>query len=376
MRIGANTAAARRWLGLAAHELRESEQLLNSLNVFPVADADTGTNLVLTIRTAAEAVEVLETPDIGELIMLAGQAALDEARGNSGSLFAVWLTAVGAALEGGDGVSAASLSRALQAAEVRCWSALTDPVPGTMLSVLRDIAAVPAEQERDPGSRRRLGDFLEQMVQAAHQAVLGSTEELEILRGSQRVDAGALGMLVVLEALRRAVAEDAPGRSALWAGPEGAETEQAPASPAAQQVQELLERMRTVVAELPSPGSGTPSGDRDARVSGASSSSAEGTVPSAGVEVVATVELTTLDAATVRYELSEIGDSVIASPISQVEGELWRWRIHVHVPQQHEALAILREHGKTRSISVTSLASGAGQPVAPSADHPAGPGAG
>lgn len=346
MRTGANSAAARRWLGLAVHDLRESAQLLNALNVFPVADADTGTNLVVTVGTAADAVDVLETPDVGELLTLAGQAALDDARGNSGSLFAVWLTALGAALEGGDGFSAASLSQAMQAAEVRCWSALTDPVPGTMLSVLRDIARVPVPEAGDAGSRRQLIEFAEAVVTAAHRSVLGSSEQLEVLRGTQRVDSGALGMLIILNALRRSTLKAPVLPHALWGGVPETDTDLGPEHRSAEdEVRELLERMRRCVS---SPETGTPPAEDtgatrrpDAVVS--------------GVEVVATIELTALEAAAVRHELAEIGDSVIASPISQVEDETWRWRIHVHVPDQLGVLSVLRRHGSPRNISVTGL---------------------
>ncbi len=337
MRSAANTDLVRRWLSLAVRELRSSADLLDALNVFPVADSDTGTNLVITVATAAEAVEVLETPDAGELIMLAGQAALDDARGNSGSLFAVWLTAVGASLQG-TGLTAESLSQALASGDLRCWSALTDPVPGTMLSVIRDIAGAPVPETEDPGSKRTLLHLLERVVAIAQEAVLGSTDQLEVLQGTRRVDAGALGMLIVVDALRRAAAGEGAGRPVLWAGaPEGS------AEPTGQEtgarVQDLLTRMRSVVARLdPETDMAPAAGEHDT-----------------GVEVVATVELTALEAATVRYELTEIGRSVITSPISQIDGELWRWRVHVHVDDQQEALELLRTHGTPRNVAVTGL---------------------
>lgn len=356
MRTGANSAAARRWLGLAVHDLRESADLLNALNVFPVADADTGTNLVITVGTAADAVDVLETPDVGELLTLAGQAALDEARGNSGSLFAVWLTALGAALEGGDGFSAAYLSRALQAAEVRCWSALSDPVPGTMLSVLREIAEVPVPEEGHAGSRRQLIEFVEAAVVAAHRSVLGSSEQLEALRGTQRVDSGALGMLIILNALRRSTLKAPATPQALWAGAPEQDTAANHRS-VEDDMRDLLERMHRAVS---SPKSRAGTAGPSVENSGAAREA--GAVDS-GVEVVATIELSALEAAAVRHELAEIGESVITSPISSVEDERWRWRVHVHVPDQLGALSVLRRHGSPRNISVTGLSaapSGAG----------------
>lgn len=337
MRSAANTEAVRRWLNLAVHELRSSADLLDALNVFPVADSDTGTNLVITVGTAAEAVEVLESPDVGELIMLAGQAALDDARGNSGSLFAVWLTAVGASLEGRD-LTADSLSQALTSGELRSWSALTDPVPGTMLSVIRDIAAVPVPEAEERASKRTLLHHMERVVTAAQEAVNGSTELLEVLQGTRRVDAGALGMLIIVDALRRAAAGEGSGRPVLWAGaPE--DSAHSTGQETGVRVQELLARMRGVAVQA----------DPEATIASAADSH------ETGVEVVATVELTALEAATVRHELTEIGRSVITSPISQVDGELWRWRVHVHLDDQQTALDVLRTHGTPRNVAVTRL---------------------
>lgn len=336
MRSTANTEAVRRWLDLAVRELRASADILDAINVFPVADSDTGTNLVTTVGTAAQAVQVLETPDVGELIMLAGQAALDDARGNSGSLFAVWLCAVGASLEGRS-LTADTFAQALSSGELRSWSALTDPVPGTMLSVIRDIAAVEVPETEEPGSKRTVLHHLERVVAAAREAVLGSTDQLEVLQGSGRVDAGALGMLIILDAMRRTAAGEGSGRPLLWAGapehsdePTGQET--------AVQVQQLLDRMRAAAAVSAPEDSEKPAGPAET-----------------GVEVVATVELTALEAATVRYELTEIGRSVITSPISQIEGELWRWRVHVHVDDRQVALDVLRAHGTPRNVAVTGL---------------------
>lgn len=301
-----------------------------------MADSDTGANLVTTVGTAAQAVQVLETPDVGELIMLAGQAALDDARGNSGSLFAVWLCAVGASLEG-RGLTAEAFAQALSSGELRSWSALTDPVPGTMLSVIRDTAAVQVPENEEPGSKRTLLHHLERVVAAAREAVLGSTDELEVLQGSGRVDAGALGMLIILDALRRTAAGEGSGRPVLWAGaPEDS------AEPTGQatgvQVQQLIESMREASAAGAAGEAGAAGGEAET-----------------GVEVVATVELTALEAATVRFELTEIGRSVITSPISQIEGELWRWRVHVHVDDQQVALDVLRAHGTPRNVAVTGL---------------------
>ena len=302
----------RRWLDLAHRDLVRHSPVLNALNVFPVADSDTGTNLATTVRAAAEAAGVLETGDVGELLALAGQAALEEARANSGTLFSVFLTAVGQSLEGQTRMSAESVRVALHAGHVRAWSVLSDPVAGTMLSVLEAAAAVPVPQDVGDGSNQQLKDFLAQVSEAARAAVLATPEQLEILRETGTVDAGALGMLVVLDALARTVGGDDAGDEA--------------------GLDQLID-------------------DAAARAAGAQA--APHTVHG-GVEVMCTVELSPLDAAELRHELSEVGSSVIMSAVSEA-GDGYRWRVHVHVERTEEALAVIGARGEAVNLTVTSL---------------------
>ncbi|MGQ1796925.1 DAK2 domain-containing protein [Kocuria oceani] len=302
----------RRWLDLAHRDLVRHSPALNALNVFPVADSDTGTNLATTVRAAAEAAGVLETGDVGELLALAGQAALEEARGNSGTLFSVFLTAVGQSLEGQTRMSAESVRVALHAGHVRAWSVLSDPVAGTMLSVLEAAAAVPVPQDVGDGSNQQLKDFLAQVGEAARAAVLATPEQLEILRETGTVDAGALGMLVVLDALARTVGGDDAGDEA--------------------GLDQLID-------------------DAAARAAGVHA--APHTVHG-GVEVMCTVELSPLDAAELRHELSEVGSSVIMSAVSEA-GDGYRWRVHVHVERTEEALAVIGARGEAVNLTVTSL---------------------
>lgn len=356
-RMASNASAVRRWLETAARDLRDHADVLNDLNVFPVADADTGTNLALTVETASQATAVLETPDVSELVTLAGQAALEEARGNSGTLFAVFLTAMGGGLDGAERLHAEALANGLSAGSVRAWSVLTDPVPGTMLSVLAAAADVAVPEAGEPGSNHQLAVYLRCMVEAAQQAVLDSTRDLEVLRGTSKVDAGALGLLIILDALRRAVS------GADWAGPElwgGADPvpstgnrgvdgqpqdgqgagleEQAAFTPVA-------EVLTTIGYDLY-----PPVHDADAAAFEALKDA------NTGVEVMATMDMTALVAATVRHELAETGESVIVSAVSEVDPQTWRWRVHAHVAEQQMALAILRRHGSPRNITITGLA--------------------
>ncbi|HST72905.1 MULTISPECIES: DAK2 domain-containing protein [Kocuria] len=311
-RIGSNAVVMRRWLDLAHRELVRHSPVLDALNVFPVADSDTGTNLSATVRAAAEAAAVIETGDVGELLALAGQAAMEEARGNSGSLFSVFLTAVGKSLEGQTRLTAETVRLALHAGHVRAWSVLSDPVGGTLLSVLEAVAAVPVPAEVEAGSNQQLKDFLHAVDGAARAAVLATPEQLEVLRETGTVDAGALGMLIVFDTLARTVGGDDPE--------DAAALDRLLASAAAQTLRPL---------------------DAPHAVHG-------------GVEVMCTVELSPLDAAELRHELSEVGTSVIMSAVTE-SGDAYRWRVHVHVERPEDALAVIGARGEPLNLSVTSL---------------------
>jgi dihydroxyacetone kinase-like predicted kinase len=298
----------RRWLDLARRELVRHSPVLNALNVFPVADSDTGTNLSATVGAAADAAGVLETGDIGELLTLAGQAALEDARGNSGTLFSVFLTAVGNSLEGQTRLSAETVRLALHAGHVRAWSVLSDPVAGTMLSVLEAVADVAVPQDVEDGSNQQLKQYLRDIGESARAAVLATPRQLEILRETGTVDAGALGMLIILDALARTVGGDDDAAEA------------------------ALDELIDDAARTPLPGSAV----------------------HGGVEVMCTVELSPLDAAELRHELSEVGSSVIISAVTEV-GEAYRWRVHVHVEHPERALTVIGARGKAVNVSVTSL---------------------
>lgn len=308
-RVGSSTTEIRNWLDAAHRRLREHADVLDDLNVFPVADADTGANLSATVGFAAEAAHLIEGRDVGELLVYAGQAALEQARGNSGVLAAVALTAMGQAVEGCVRLTAAQLKAALMAAQVRCWSALTEPVPGTMISVLQAAGEVPVPDTAAEGSNQQLVEWLDLMVQAATQAVIDTVDQIPVLTERGTVDSGALGMLVILATLR---------------------TELSGEDSAADPVQDIVRDHALPLT----------SGEQE---------------PSDGYEVMGTMDLSALDAAELRHELDDAGDSVIVSAVSENENG-YTWRVHVHVADPDTALNLMRRRGTARNVTVTSLA--------------------
>jgi hypothetical protein len=311
----------KRWLGKAETTLGNHSDRLNAINIFPVADGDTGTNLYLTVRAAAHAgagtaASAELQNDVGAVLARAGQAAMEQARGNSGTLFAVFLCAAAEPLAGHTRLSAPLLAAALNRAQLRAWSALSDPVPGTMLSVMeaaaRAAAAVDSGHDGDD-SNHTLGLALDAAVEAAVEAVIRTEDQLAALHTAHVVDAGGVGMLLILDCLRSAVL--------------GEELQS-----------ELLDGLHGYDVQDPHIHAGMP---RDE-----------------GVEVMCTIELSPLDAATLRQRLDEMGDSVIMSQVggaADASGR-YRWRVHVHVLDADPAVALIRSLGEPSDISVSELA--------------------
>jgi dihydroxyacetone kinase-like predicted kinase len=310
-RIAANALALKRWLSKAEESLGNHSDRLNAINIFPVADGDTGTNLYLTVRAAAQAAGETETQDLGELLAVAGRAALEDARGNSGTIFAVFLSAIAEPLHGATRLSAPLLAGALQRAQLRSWSALSDPVPGTMLSVLEAAARGAGRSVAVQGgddSNQGLAEALGCAVDAALDAVVQTESQLGALAEAQVVDAGGVGFLLIMDALR--------------------------AASLGEEIQdELLDGLSGYDIQAPHIHNG---------------------IKVAGYEVMCTISLSPLDAATLRLRLDELGDSVIMSAVTESR-EGYRWRVHVHVPEAEPALALIKAAGEPANISVTSL---------------------
>jgi dihydroxyacetone kinase-like predicted kinase len=342
-KVAANAQAMKRWLGKAETALGNHSDRLNAINIFPVADGDTGTNLYLTVRAAARALHTDASAntdpgqkepsqkeafqrerfqkepgqvDVGAVLALAGQAALEQARGNSGTLFSVFLCAAAEPLAGHTRLTSTLLAAALNRAQIRAWSALSDPVPGTMLSVMeaaaRSAAAVDAGQNGDD-SNHALGLALDAAVEGALAAVVRTEGQLDALRTAHVVDAGGVGMLLILDCLRSAVL--------------GEELQS-----------ELLDGLHGYDVQDPHIHNDMPDDD--------------------GVEVMCTISLSPLNAATLRQRLDEIGESVIMSQVGATadpDGH-YRWRVHVHVPDADPAVRLFRSLGEPTNITVSELA--------------------
>src|SRR5215211_4000234 len=210
-------ARFRRVISSAYASLEARRQEVNDLNVFPVADGDTGDNMAMTLRAVMEELDRLdgqEVDEVGrtELVQALARAALMGARGNSGVILSQIVRGAAEELASRPGelvdpvLVAAAFARAADAA----YESVREPAEGTMLTVFREIAhsisrrlahmqetrlsqtTTPAEQDAI------LAELLEAAVRDGEEAVARTPEQLEVLRESGVVDAGAHGLVVIL----------------------------------------------------------------------------------------------------------------------------------------------------------------------------------
>ncbi len=189
-------ARARELLAAGFAALEERKREINDLNVYPVPDGDTGTNLALTVKGMLESVARLPEDLPGHDVCTAiSQAALMGARGNSGVILS---QIVRGAMEviGQDGpVTQDVLIRALRHATETAYRAVRKPVEGTMLTVLREMADAAAQVPGDPGFEA----FVAQVVAAGWKSVEKTPTLLRVLADAGVVDAGGFGLVVLVE---------------------------------------------------------------------------------------------------------------------------------------------------------------------------------
>lgn len=199
MRMSRFTASHfRAALALGVQHLADHREEVDALNVFPVPDGDTGTNMLLTASRALDEVNRTAGDDVGALAQAAARGALVGARGNSGVILSQFFR--GFALAAGKlcDLTPVQLARALRQAAETAYQAVMKPVEGTMLSVGRALAQA-AER-----AARETADWQE-VARAAMSAALASLartpEQLPLLRQAGVVDAGAQGLVYLLEGL-------------------------------------------------------------------------------------------------------------------------------------------------------------------------------
>jgi DAK2 domain fusion protein YloV len=213
-----DAAALREWAHTAVTHLITRTDEINRLNVFPVADADTGTNMLFTMRAACSRVDAHEAADLAGVAAALAEGALQGARGNSGVILSQILRGLadvtrGAADQRGvlTDVDGPVLASALRHAVVLAEASVSASVPGTIVSVLK-AAAGAAEEAASCGA-----DVAEVVREASDAAVIAlekTPQQLAVLADAGVVDAGGRGLLVLLDALTSTLTGRTPERAA------------------------------------------------------------------------------------------------------------------------------------------------------------------
>ncbi|MBR5381118.1 MAG: DAK2 domain-containing protein, partial [Oscillospiraceae bacterium] len=186
----------------AAAAIEKNKRLVNELNVFPVPDGDTGTNMSLTIATAASGMRGKTYPSISAAADAASSLLLRGARGNSGVILSLLFRGMSKALKGADAADCGQLAEALSVGADTAYSAVMKPAEGTILTVSRVVADAAIAAAPDCPSLERL---FELMLAAGEPALADTTEQNPVLKKAGVVDAGAKGFLIILGGMLRAL---------------------------------------------------------------------------------------------------------------------------------------------------------------------------
>ena len=180
--------------------LRTNQQLVNSLNVFPVPDGDTGTNMVLTMQSAYEEIANLPERNFGKMAHAVANGALMGARGNSGVILSQLWRGFARGVDNQEILDGASLARAFALARDTAYRGVVRPVEGTILTVAKDMATAAEAalaETNDPF------EILESVVAAADASVQHTPELLAVLKEAGVVDAGGKGLYFLLDGMLR-----------------------------------------------------------------------------------------------------------------------------------------------------------------------------
>ncbi|MGL4424718.1 MAG: DegV family protein [Cetobacterium sp.] len=190
--------AASRWLS-------KYSDVLNDLNVYPVPDGDTGTNMSMTLQAVEnELIKLNHEPDMEELADIVSEAILLGARGNSGTILSQIIQGFLDGVRTKEEVSVEDVKLAFKLAKEKAYKAVSEPVEGTMLTVIRRVAE---EAEKYKGASDDFIPFLVYLKEAAADAVQETPNQLPKLKEAGVVDAGGQGIFYILEGFEKSITD-------------------------------------------------------------------------------------------------------------------------------------------------------------------------
>ena len=194
--------AFKQMVAFGAACIAQQKQTINDLNVFPVPDGDTGTNMCLTIQTAVNELRKNQPATVEEAAKITASGLLRGARGNSGVILSLLFRGMSKALKGVAEADGAQLAAAMQEGVTTAYGAVMKPAEGTVLTVSR----LAAQRALEAAGERNDADYvLEEAIKTGYATLAETTEMNPVLKKAGVVDAGGKGYLIILEGMLRAL---------------------------------------------------------------------------------------------------------------------------------------------------------------------------
>ena len=182
--------------------LKDNEDTINELNVFPVPDGDTGHNMLMTLEGGFKAISKLDSPNIGEVMSAFSKGALMGARGNSGVILSQILKGWQLGLEGVETANVMQFASAFKNGVKTAYSAVEKPVEGTILTVFRESAEYAFENINENST---FEDFFKLHINKASETLKNTVEMLPQLKEAGVVDSGGAGYVLIIEGMNKAL---------------------------------------------------------------------------------------------------------------------------------------------------------------------------
>ena len=195
-------SAFKQMIAFGAACVAQQKQAINDLNVFPVPDGDTGTNMSLTIQTAVNELKKSEPATVGEAAKITAGALLRGARGNSGVILSLLFRGLSKSVKGLTDMDGAQLAAAMAEGVTTAYGAVMKPAEGTVLTVSRLAAARAAQAAQENPSAEYV---LEQAILAGQETLAQTIDMNPVLKKAGVVDAGGKGYLIILDGMLRAL---------------------------------------------------------------------------------------------------------------------------------------------------------------------------
>jgi DAK2 domain fusion protein YloV len=285
--------------------LATNHEEVNRLNVFPVPDGDTGTNMLLTLQSAVEDIKESNAAEVSKIAKLASHGSLMGARGNSGVILSQIFRGFARAVEGKSSLKPAELAAAFEEAANAAYRAVNKPTEGTILTVAREAGRAAAAAANAPDAS--VPRVIAAAASGARAAVLKTPSQLQILREAGVVDAGGFGLQIILEGMLKTV-EDAESAAATAAALASRQTSPAPSQ---------------VAVTLPEGGWGY------------------------CTEFL--IEGDSLEIEEIRTRIEALGNSVL------VVGEPELVKVHVHTDDPSQVIALAGRYGKLLKLNVGDM---------------------